>query len=176
MGKISDYPEIETPSNNDILLLDGEEGTRTLKINNLKKKILGDGEIPLILGDDVISAFDSIVNLLMPVNLWTGELGAWNGSVTGVQIPLEESFETFAFLRFYLWMGTNASAWSRPLIRDISVDQLKLVISRNQGTMSMCWGYGSNADYFDVQPTSTATKLIFNSNNIKVTKIDGYYI
>ena len=134
----------------------------------------------------ITSAYDipygntSVGNILdkyTPVTLWTGDTGNYAGIAENT-CNLSQSYKNFKFLRVYYIISTNGTNINRPMVREVSTEQLDGIRARAEGTLSMAWGYVGGAippdrNYVDIRYTSTETVLYIASNYCKIQKIEG---
>lgn len=116
-----------------------------------------------------------LYNLTTPTVLWSGDQGNYTGSSSNLNYALNKSYKNYKILRFYIRIAPDSDGLpKRPIMRDISTEQLDWIRTQTTSyTLSMGWGYGSKADYVDIQSTSTDNNLVISLNQAKVQKIEG---
>ena len=105
--------------------------------------------------------------------LFEGEFGNLNGSSSGLKLSLSNSYKNYDMLGFYL---KQYSAGYRPIYRELPtemIDDLRASSNLSNVAISLCWGYSSSDDYFDIIPASTDNALIVNMKTSICTKVVG---
>lgn len=105
-------------------------------------------------------------NVLSEDVLWQGD----TNYATSYTINLSDSYQNYKKLLFFLIVDTYGG---RPIIREVSCEQIDYLRTTNSGSVSMCWGYSTLNDYFDIQRTSTTTSLVTASSLTKCVKVIG---
>lgn len=105
--------------------------------------------------------------------IFSGDGGSTTSAVVNFTAPLTNSLANYRKfgVKFLAYSGTN----QRPQYREFLVEQLSEIMGVSGASLSCVWGYGTNADYADIQQTSTLNALNFSCSLSKIKKIFGIY-
>ena len=128
-------------------------------------------------GQEIDERLDSIgtINTTQRI-LWEGNSTTAIATNYSATIELSESIENYDKIGLYLVVHSSKTAFRyiyREIPTEVIIDFINSPDTAEEDKVSVCWGYGTSTDYFDIQKSSTVNNLAIKASITNATKIVG---